>query len=102
MLSISPQTHVISHNLIYNINFRGASCGSIALDHDDEASEPGDPSEVADDAASEAPLEVRYWFVAVRPAGRSEGYADTEQHGRNRCQLCKLQCRYEVHRSRCG
>ena len=46
VLSISPQTHVISHNLIFNINFRGSSCGSIALDHDDESSQYDDNNNV--------------------------------------------------------
>lgn len=38
-LAISPQTQVISRNLVFNINFHGPSCGSIAIDFDDESSQ---------------------------------------------------------------
>lgn len=45
-LSISPQTQLISHNFIFNVNFHGQSCGSIALDHDDESSQYNDTENV--------------------------------------------------------
>ena len=45
-LRISPQTQTISNNLIYNVNFNGQSCGSIALDHDDESSQYNDTDNV--------------------------------------------------------
>jgi hypothetical protein len=38
-LAISPETQVIENNLIFNINFHGQSCGSIAIDFDDETSQ---------------------------------------------------------------
>jgi hypothetical protein len=38
-LSLTPMTHHISQNLIFSYNFRGPSCASVALDHDDESSQ---------------------------------------------------------------
>ena len=38
-LAISPQTMTINNNLVYNYNFHGQSCGSIAIDFDDETSQ---------------------------------------------------------------
>ena len=38
-LGISPQTQTISNNLVFNFNFHGQSCGSIAIDFDDETSQ---------------------------------------------------------------
>ena len=38
-LQISPQTSTIANNLIFNANFHGQSCGSIAVDFDDETSQ---------------------------------------------------------------
>ena len=38
-LAVSPQTMTIANNLIYNYNFHGQSCGSIAIDFDDETSQ---------------------------------------------------------------
>ena len=38
-LRISPRTMVISANMIFNVNFHGQSCGSIAIDFDDESSQ---------------------------------------------------------------
>ena len=38
-LAISPQTTFFNANLIINFNYHGASCGSIAIDFDDETSQ---------------------------------------------------------------
>ena len=38
-LAISPQTQTIANNLVFNFNFHGQSCGSIAIDFDDETSQ---------------------------------------------------------------
>lgn len=38
-LAISPQTQVLRGNLVMNVNFHGPSCGSIAIDFDDESSQ---------------------------------------------------------------
>lgn len=45
-LLISPLTQTIANNLIFNVNFHGQSCGSIALDHDDESSQYNDTENV--------------------------------------------------------
>ena len=39
LLAISPQTQIIRGNMIVNFNFHGQSCGSIAIDFDDESSQ---------------------------------------------------------------
>eukprot|EP00040_Diaphanoeca_grandis_P030936 m.183931 g.183931 ORF g.183931 m.183931 type:complete len:1001 (+) comp32172_c0_seq1:207-3209(+) len=38
-LAISPKTQTIAQNLIFNYNFHGEQCGSVALDHDDASSQ---------------------------------------------------------------
>jgi hypothetical protein len=38
-LKISPDTQIIRNNLVYNVNFHAQSCGSIAIDFDDESSQ---------------------------------------------------------------
>eukprot|EP00040_Diaphanoeca_grandis_P044659 m.13136 g.13136 ORF g.13136 m.13136 type:complete len:937 (+) comp9607_c0_seq1:64-2874(+) len=38
-LAISPQTHIIANNFVFNFNFHGQTCGSIAIDFDDETSQ---------------------------------------------------------------
>ena len=38
-LAISPQTMTLRNNFILNFNFHGQTCGSIAIDFDDETSQ---------------------------------------------------------------
>jgi len=39
LLAISPQTQVITKNMVFNVYFHGQSCGSINIDFDDETSQ---------------------------------------------------------------